>query len=124
MKDQMKELKDAQTQKSPELEHREMTSLRNNSFHLLDIPAELAFIYSKLDAWEQVHTEKNISKINLHGPNSTKICQAKHAANQQRLPADINSFSFNKFIQIYIKVSEITLLKNVMWYPLYCDIVP
>ena len=46
----MKELKDAQTQNSPDLERKFLHDPINAiTFSLLDIPAELAFIYSKLD---------------------------------------------------------------------------
>ena len=75
---------------------------KNCSFHLLDIPAELAFIYSKVDAWEQVHTEKNILKL-VENNDEHRVCRILD--NNLQLPADINSFSFNKFIQIYIKVN-------------------
>ena len=72
------------------------------SFHLLDIPAELAFIYSKLDSWSEIHNDKNILKLNAS--ESAKKVSRTHPDPNQQLPLDINSFSFNKFIQIYIKV--------------------
>ena len=49
--------KDAQTQKSPDLNTKTAnysepitTTVKPISFNLLEIPAELAFIYSKLDS--------------------------------------------------------------------------
>ena len=77
---------------------------RNVSFHLLDIPPELAFIYTKVDAWEQVHTEQNILKLLDYTSNEMYCRIADTISSRLQLPSDINSFSFNKFIQIYIKV--------------------
>ena len=85
-------------------------------FNLLDIPAELAFIYSKLDGiclnlkeinlfkakrfkildWQEVHVDKNMQILGEEKLNRIK--------SKIQLPSDINSFSFNKYIQIYIKV--------------------
>ena len=48
--------KDAQTQKSPDLNTKNanysepITTVKPISFNLLEIPAELAFIYSKIDS--------------------------------------------------------------------------
>lgn len=48
--------KDAQTQKSPDLYTKNanysepITTVKPISFNLLEIPAELAFIYSKIDS--------------------------------------------------------------------------
>lgn len=101
-----------------------MESNTHIPFNLLDIPAELAFIYSKLDGifklilnininknilsifllikykikdWKELHTDKNVSL-------STTIDKINKLNLKYKLPPDINSFSFNKFIQIYIKV--------------------
>ena len=78
------------------------------AFHLLDIPPELAFIYSKVDSWNQVHTEHNIHKL-VEKEEKELLCKETSSTSTTPLllclPSDINSFSFTKFIQIYIKVS-------------------
>jgi myosin XV len=89
------------------------------SFHLLDIPPELAFIYSKVDSWNQVHTEQNILKL-VEKEEKELLCKETSSSSSSTpllaLPSDINSFSFNKFIQIYIKVSCVFLLNCPLFF--------
>lgn len=33
------------------------------SLQVLEVPAELAFILSKLDEWQPPHTERNLAKV-------------------------------------------------------------
>ncbi len=49
-----------------------------------------------LKDWEDLHLDKNITSA---GSKYTPITK------KFELPSDINSFTFNKFIQIYIKVN-------------------
>ncbi|KAK4873712.1 hypothetical protein RN001_013072 [Aquatica leii] len=64
--------------------------------HHLEIPAELVFIFSKLEEYTPVHTEKNLIKVgNVTGKLPTV-----------NLPNDINQFEFNKFSSVYFKGAE------------------
>lgn len=61
----------------------------------LEIPAELAFIYSKLDDWQQIHTERNLVKV-----VGTVI---PLSSTNYKLPSDIDQHQFSKFTNIYFK---------------------
>jgi myosin-15 len=41
-------------------------------FNHLEIPAELAFIYSKLDDWQPIHSERNVVKVVGAVPSSER----------------------------------------------------
>ena len=60
----------------------------------LDVPAELAFVFSKLENWVPVNTEKNLAKV------SDRISQPR---NNHRLPSDIDYYVFSKVANIYFK---------------------
>ncbi|XP_011310328.1 unconventional myosin-XV [Fopius arisanus] len=60
----------------------------------LEIPAELAFIYSKLDDWQPLHSERNLLKV--VGPVIVPSLNYK-------LPLDIDQYQFSKFTNIYFK---------------------
>ena len=60
----------------------------------LDIPAELAFVFSKLENWVPVNTEKNLAKV------SGRI---SHVRSNMRLPSDIDYYVFSKVANIYFK---------------------
>ncbi|XP_046586212.1 unconventional myosin-XV isoform X1 [Neodiprion lecontei] len=60
----------------------------------LEIPAELAFIYSKLDDWHPTHTERNLLKV---------VGPVVPQPYNYRLPADIDQHQFSKFTNIYFK---------------------
>ena len=62
----------------------------------LEIPAELAFIYSKLDDWQPVHTERNVVKVVGAVPASE--------SDRMQLPSDLDHHAFTKFTNIYFKV--------------------
>lgn len=65
------------------------------SVNHLEVPAELAFILSKMDSWEVVNApEKHLAK--LSGP-LPMMPMAK------KLPHDINYYSFSKVANIYFK---------------------
>jgi hypothetical protein len=95
------------------------------NFNLLDIPAELAFIYSQLDGKfnrnyisnpilrqhkiliiQQKLIERDSFKHGSIVPldSKAKLHRLK-SKNNDLSPADLNLFSFNKFLQIYIKVN-------------------
>ncbi|XP_053952311.1 unconventional myosin-XV isoform X1 [Anastrepha ludens] len=58
----------------------------------LDIPAELAFIYSKVDGWTPVHGDRHLVKVvgTVPGPPVAGD-----------LPKDLDQFSFGKFSSVY-----------------------
>ena len=58
----------------------------------LDVPAELAFIFSKLDDWVQVHGDRNLVKVlgTVPGPPISS-----------ELPSDLEQFAFGKFSSVY-----------------------
>lgn len=65
-------------------------------FNHLEIPAELAFIYSKLDDWQPIHSERNVVKVVGAVPSSDR---------ERELPDDLDHHAFTKFTSIYFKVS-------------------
>nr|XP_050849060.1 unconventional myosin-XV isoform X2 [Vespula vulgaris] len=60
----------------------------------LEIPAELAFIYSKLDDWQPTHTERNLLKV---------VGQVISMPHTYSLPSDIDQHQFSKYTNIYFK---------------------
>ncbi|VEN63077.1 unnamed protein product [Callosobruchus maculatus] len=74
----------------------------------LEIPAELAFIFSKLESYNPPHTEKNLMKV-LGGINGTPP--------PLQLPNDLGQFEFNKFLSIYFKGAELHMKKEPITAP-------
>uniref|UniRef100_A0A2A4K4P4 Unconventional myosin-XV n=1 Tax=Heliothis virescens TaxID=7102 RepID=A0A2A4K4P4_HELVI len=62
------------------------------SLQVLEVPAELAFILSKLDEWQPPHTERNLAKVS-----------GDVYAEEERvqLPRDLQQFAFSKFSSVY-----------------------
>ena len=78
-------------------EEQEMERLQSRSVagvNHLDVPAELAFVFSKLENWAPVNTEKNLAKV------SGRISQPR---SNLRLPSDIDYYVFSKVANIYFK---------------------
>ncbi|XP_076764901.1 unconventional myosin-XV-like [Xylocopa sonorina] len=75
-------------------EEQERTSRAVAGVNHLEIPAELAFIYSKLDDWQPTHTERNLLKV------VGQVIPMHHSYN---LPNDIDQHQFSKFTNIYFK---------------------
>lgn len=85
------------TVKHAEKESRETRESKATAgINTLEIPAELAFIYSKLDDWQPVHTERNVVKVVGAVPTSE--------ADRMDLPGDLDHHAFTKFTNIYFKV--------------------
>ncbi|XP_049869603.1 unconventional myosin-XV [Pectinophora gossypiella] len=62
------------------------------SLQALEVPAELAFILSKLDEWQPPHTERNL----------TKVAGDVHAEDERiQLPRELQQFAFSKFSSVY-----------------------
>lgn len=64
----------------------------NTNVAQLDVPAELAFIFSKLDGWQSIHGDRNLVKVvgTVPGPPIT-----------YELPNDLDQFAFGKFSSVY-----------------------
>ncbi|XP_043211488.1 unconventional myosin-XV-like [Amphibalanus amphitrite] len=60
----------------------------------LEIPADLAFIFSRLDDWHPAHTDRNLMKIGA---------QVDPPEERFNLPHDIDYHAFTKFTNIYFK---------------------
>lgn len=60
----------------------------------LDIPAELAFVFNKIDDWTPVHSERQLVKVVGH------VVEPEEDYN---LPTDIDQHPFSKFTNIYFK---------------------
>ncbi|XP_020280008.1 unconventional myosin-XV isoform X2 [Pseudomyrmex gracilis] len=75
-------------------EEQERTSRAVAGVNHLEIPAELAFIYSKLDDWQPTHTERNLLKV---------VGQVVPMNCTYNLPPDIDQYQFSKFTNIYFK---------------------
>ena len=60
----------------------------------LEIPAELAFVFSKLDNWTPVNSEKNLAKV------SGRIPKIK---SNHTLPNDLDYYVFSKVANVYFK---------------------
>ncbi|KPI93117.1 Myosin-XV [Papilio xuthus] len=62
------------------------------SLQVLEVPAELAFILSKIEETQPLHTEKNITKVS-----------GDVFAEEERiqLPKDLQQFAFSKFSSVY-----------------------
>lgn len=58
----------------------------------LDIPAELAFMFSKMDGWNPVHGDRHLVKVvgTVPGPPMGN-----------EIPKDLDQFSFGKFSSVY-----------------------
>lgn len=67
------------------------------SVHHLEIPAELAFIFSKLDGCTPPHTERNLVKV---------VGGVAGSPAPLSLPNDLNQFEFAKFSSVYFKGAD------------------
>ncbi|CAH1793641.1 unnamed protein product [Owenia fusiformis] len=75
----------------------------------LEIPPELAFIFSKLDDWQPLHVERNV--VNVIG----NIPPQEY---QFLLPKDINSYVFTKYSNTYFSRNvEFGMLKSPVKIP-------
>ncbi|XP_063618998.1 unconventional myosin-XV [Cydia splendana] len=62
------------------------------SLQVLEVPAELAFILSKLDEWQPPHSERNMAKV----------AGDVYAEDERiQLPRDLQQFAFAKFSSVY-----------------------
>ena len=68
------------------------------SVNHLEVPAELAFVLSKLDKWRPVNTEKHLSKV------AGEVARPKRRRDTKlKLPHDIDYYVFSKVANVYFK---------------------
>ncbi|KRT81983.1 Myosin head, partial [Oryctes borbonicus] len=84
-------------------EKAESQRVQRSTVHHLEIPAELAFIFSKLEGYTPPHTERNLVKvvggISGHPPNPN-------------LPSDLHQYEFTKFTSVYFKGADLGLKRE------------
>lgn len=73
------------------------------SVNHLEIPAELAFIFSKLDGYNPPHTERNLVKV---------VGGVTGQPPNIPLPSGLNQFEFAKFTSVYFKGSDLGVKKE------------
>lgn len=78
------------------------------SVYHLEIPAELAFIFSKLESYTPPHTERNLVKV---------VGGVAGAPQPINVPNDLNQFEFAKFSSIYFKGAEFGLKREPITAP-------
>lgn len=83
-------------------------SSKATAVHHLEIPAELAFIFSKLEGYTPPHTERNLVKV-VGGVNGTPP--------PLNLPHDLNQFEFSKFSSVYFKGADLHVKKEPITTP-------
>lgn len=76
---------------------REQQQVPKSTVHHLEIPAELAFIFSKLEGYTAPHTERNLVKVVGGVTGVPPIIN---------LPNDLNQFEFAKFTSVYFKGAD------------------
>lgn len=80
-------------QRAREAREAKQAVLERSQLSYLDIPAELAFIYSKLQGWSPPHGDRHLVKVlgTVPGPPASAV----------QLPEDLGQFSFGKFSSVY-----------------------
>lgn len=84
-------------QKAAREKERERTVAAKPTVNHLEIPAELAFIFSKLEGYTPPHTERNLVKV----VGGVAGSQAPIS-----LPNDLYQFEFGKFSSVYFKGTD------------------
>ncbi|XP_044253727.1 unconventional myosin-XV [Tribolium madens] len=79
-----------------------------SSVHHLEIPAELAFIFSKIENFNPPHTERNLIKV-LGGVTGT--------IPPLNLPHDLNQYEFSRFSSVYFKGADLGMRKEPITAP-------
>lgn len=97
MKTELKRRKEAekmQKERAIQRMHKEQQQERSPSRAIghLDVPAELAFIFSKIEGWTPVHGDRHLVKVVGTVPGPPVAAD---------LPTDLDQFSFGKFSSVY-----------------------
>ncbi|XP_050539166.1 unconventional myosin-XV isoform X10 [Daktulosphaira vitifoliae] len=99
LKEEMKKKADLakeRTRSRVQKEEQEKNSRPNviTNLNTLDIPAELAVIFNKIDEWQMTHNERQLIKV---------VGTIVEIPEQYTLPSDIDQHAFSKFTNIYFK---------------------
>lgn len=89
-------------------EKAENQRIQRSTVHHLEIPAELAFIFSKLEGYTPPHTERNLVKV-LGGISGQPA--------NPNLPHDLNQYEFTKFTSVYFKGADLGLKREPITAP-------
>lgn len=76
---------------------RESQRVTRSTVHHLEIPAELAFIFSKLENYTPSHSDRNLVKV---------VGGIAGAPPNINLPHDLDQFAFGKFSSVYFKGAD------------------
>ncbi|RZB41182.1 unconventional myosin-XV [Asbolus verrucosus] len=79
-----------------------------SSVHHLEIPAELAFIFSKIENYNPPHTERNLIKVVGGVTGNPPVLN---------LPHDLNQFEFSRFSSVYFKGADLGMKKEPITAP-------
>ncbi|XP_075156063.1 unconventional myosin 10A isoform X1 [Haematobia irritans] len=79
-------------QKEREAKKQAKENLERSQISYLDIPAELAFIFSKSEGWTPVHGDRHLVKVVGTVPGPPVAAD---------IPKDLDQFSFGKFSSVY-----------------------
>lgn len=74
------------------IKEQQQAAERNSVVHL-DVPAELAFIFSKIEGWTPVHGDRHLVKVVGTVPGPPVVTGD--------MPSDIDQFAFGKFSSVY-----------------------
>jgi myosin-15 len=83
-------------------------AVSKSSVHHLEIPAELAFIFSKIENFNPPHTERNLIKV-VGGVTGNPP--------PVNLPHDLNQFEFSRFSSVYFKGADLGMKKEPITAP-------
>ncbi|KAI8125546.1 Unconventional myosin-XV [Lucilia cuprina] len=90
--DYQRRLEAQRAQKEREAKKQAKENLERSQISYLDIPAELAFIFSKSEGWTPIHGDRHLVKVVGTVPGPPVAAD---------LPKDLDQFSFGKFSSVY-----------------------
>ncbi|KAL3274440.1 hypothetical protein HHI36_015828, partial [Cryptolaemus montrouzieri] len=95
-------------QREAQLRDQAQKSQAKTTIQNLEVPAELAFIFSKLEGFNSSHSERNLMKVlgGITGQPPSLI-----------LPTDLHQFEFSKFSSVYFKGSGLGVKKDPIHTP-------
>uniref|UniRef100_W4VR33 Putative myosin class ii heavy chain n=1 Tax=Corethrella appendiculata TaxID=1370023 RepID=W4VR33_9DIPT len=109
LKNELKRRRDAErAQKDRAAQRLAKEQVERSPVMLLDIPAELAFIFSKAENWNNSHSDRHLVKVvgTVPGPPTASD-----------LPADLDQFAFGKFSSVYCNGIKLAPRRDVISTP-------
>lgn len=95
----------AAQQKERELQSQKLS---RTSVHNLEVPVDLAFIFSKLDSYTPAHSERNLVKV---------VGGITGSPPNLSLPNDLDQFAFGKFCSVYFKGADLGVKREPITSP-------